>query len=489
LTVLLSEVGQRQIEAGWYVQDSWRMTRKLTLTYGLRYELYTPRKEVADRQANFDPTVPRGAVVLAGPDAPCGRALRCTDYKDFAPRMGFAYQVSPKFVVRGAYGFFYDDYAVHGFGGTSGLMYQPPFTWSSSITTPITAPTNRLEDGIPPVITIPVTNGKVLPVAGVLYTTTYQNPYGKNAYVQQRNFTVENQLTKDLALTASYVGNKGTRLMYRSDLNQALPGPGDVQSRRPFPAWPQITSMFHEAQSSYNGLQVKAQQRMAHGFLFLAGYTYAKSMDDGKGEGSVHQSAYNRKADRARSDWDVTHRFVYSSTYELPFGHGKRFASSMGGAGSKLLEGWNINAILQLSSGLPFTPSLATPVANTGTSSRPNRIGSGVLSNRTPNLWFDPTAFTTPALYSFGNDGRNILTGPGTHQIDVNFAKTTYLSKEQTRFLQLRVECFNLFNTPQFNQPNASIGSPTVGTISSAGDPANFTRTSRQIQLALKFYF
>src|SRR5216684_3134211 len=217
LTVLLSEVGQRQIEAGWYVQDSWRATGKLSLTFGLRYELYTPRVEVADRQANFDPTVPGGAVVLASSGAPCGRALRCTDFKDFAPRFGFAYQASSKFVIRGAYGFFYDDYAVHGFGGTSGLMYQPPFTWSSSITTPITQPTNRLEDGIPPVITIPVTNGRVLPVQGVLYTSTYQNPYGKNSYVQQRNLTIERQLTKDLVLTASYVGNKGTRNMFRSD--------------------------------------------------------------------------------------------------------------------------------------------------------------------------------------------------------------------------------------------------------------------------------
>ena len=161
-------------------------SNKLTLTFGLRHELYTPRVEVANRQANFDPTVAGGAVVLASPSAPCGRALRCTDYKDFAPRFGFAYQVNSKLVVRGAYGFFYDDYAVHGFGGTSGLMYQPPFTWSSSITTPITSPTNRLEDGIPPVITIPVTNGRVLPVSGVLYTSSYQNPHGKNAYVQQR---------------------------------------------------------------------------------------------------------------------------------------------------------------------------------------------------------------------------------------------------------------------------------------------------------------
>jgi hypothetical protein len=234
---------------------------------------------------------------------------------------------------------------------------------------------------------------------------------------------------------------------------------------------------------------VKTQQRLAHGLVFLAGYTWAKSMDDGKGEGSVVQDVYNRKGDRGPSDWNVAHRFVLSSTYELPFGPGKPIGANLGKFASKLVEGWSLNGIAQLSTGLPFTPGLATPVANTGTSSRPNCVANATLSNPTPNRWFDPSAFTTPALYTFGNCGRNTLTGPGTHQIDVNLEKTTYLSADRGRFLQLRLETFNLLNSPQFNNPNSSIGSPTVATISSAGDPANFTRTSRQIQLALKFYF
>jgi hypothetical protein len=247
--------------------------------------------------------------------------------------------------------------------------------------------------------------------------------------------------------------------------------------------------MFNDGQSSYNSLQMKAQQRLAYGFRFLAGYTFAKAMDDGKGEGSVVQDAYNRKGDRGRSDWDVTHRFVFSSTYELPFGRGKRIGGGLGTFGSKLVEGWNINGIVQLSTGLPLTPTLATPLANTGTSSRPNCIGNPILSSPTPNRWFDASAFGTPLLYTFGNCGRNTFNGPGTHQVDVNFEKTTYVSGDRSRYVQFRVEMFNLFNTPQFNNPNISIGSPTVATISSAGDPANFTRTSRQIQMALKFYF
>jgi hypothetical protein len=156
--------------------------------------------------------------------------------------------------------------------------------------------------------------------------------------------------------------------------------------------------MLQQGQSSYNALQVKAQQRLSHGFMFLAGYTYGKSLDDGQGESNVTQNAYYRKGDRGRSGWDMTHRFVFSSTNELPFGPGKLLGGNLTGIAAKLAGGWNINGILTLSTGFPFTVGLATPMANTGTSSRANCIASGVLSNPTPNRWFDPTAFATPAL-------------------------------------------------------------------------------------------
>src|SRR5260370_36750071 len=140
-------------------------------------------------------------------------------------------------------------------------------------------------------------------------------------------------------------------------------------------------------------------------------------MDDGKGEGSVVQDAYNRKGDRGPSDWNVAHRFVLSSTYELPFGPGKPIGATLGKFASKLVEGWSMNGIVQLSTGLPFTPSLATPVANTGSSSRPNCVADAALCNLGPNRWFDGSAFTTPALYTCCNRGRSTLFGPGTRQM------------------------------------------------------------------------
>ena len=483
LAVINNPVGQRQVEMGAYIQDTWKITRRLTLTLGLRYELFTPRTEVYDRQANFDPTYPGGAVVVASDSAPCGRALRCTDYKDFAPRVGLAFQVDPKTVIRTGYGINYDDYAVHAFGGiTTGLMINPPFWRGQAIINSITTPTNRLEDGVPPVASVPVTNGRVTPVPGLLFQTKYQNPYGRNAYVQQWNFTVERELAIDLLAALSYVGNKGTRLMYTSNINQAEPGPGPIADRRPLPAWADITSMYMDGLSNFNSLQAKLVKRFSHGYTFLVGYTWSKSIDDARGEASTPMIVRNRRLDRARSDYDVTHRFILSGTFELG-------GNNINGPARHIIGGWMMSPILTLQSGLPFTPSLVASVANTGTFSRPDRLSSGELDNPTADRWFDPAAFATPRLYTFGNSGRNILTGPGTYQLDISFQKTVYFSENRNRNLQFRAEFFNLSNTPQLNNPDAAIGSPTVGRILAAGDRANFSRTSRQIQFGLKFYF
>ena len=490
LSVINNPVGQRQIEMGIYIHDTWKAASNFTLALGLRYELFTPRVEVADRQANFDPTYPGGAVVVASDSAPCGRALRCLDGGNLAPRFGFAYQIAKNMVIRGGYGISYDDYAVHAFGGiTTGLMINPPFWRGQAIINAITTPTNRLEDGVPPVVSVPVSDGRVVPVPGLLYQTKYQNPHGKNSYVQQWNLTMEHELFTDLLTTITYVGNKGTRNMYTSNINQAYPGPGAVAARRPFPAWPDITTMFMDGLSNYNSLQAKLQKRFSRGVSFLTGYTWSKSIDNAKGEAGAPMIVRNLKADRARSDWDINHRFIFSGTLELPFGPGKPIGRDATGVVRKMIEGWMVNPIIVMQTGLPFTPALVASVANTGTFSRPDRISTGKLETRTVDRWFDPTAFTTPALFTFGNSGRNILTGPGTRQVDVSFLKTTSFSADGARSLQFRAEFFNLFNTPQFNNPDVNIGSPNAGRILGAGDPANFTRTSRQIQLGLKLYF
>ncbi len=285
------------------------------------------------------------------------------------------------------------------------------------------------------------------------------------------------------------VANKGTRMMYTSNINQADPGPGAIAARRPFSAWADITSMYMDGMSNFNSLQAKMQKRFSHGYTFLAGYTWSKSIDNARGEAGTPMIVKNTNLDRARSDYDVRQRFILSGTFELPFGKGKPVGSDLRGLAGALAEGWMMSPIFSWQTGLPFTPTLVTSVANTGTFSRPDRLADGTLENRTADRWFDPSAFATPAIYTFGNAGRNILTGPGTCQLDISFQKTIYFGENRSRNLQFRAEFFNLANTPQLNNPDAGIGSPTVGRITSAGDRANFSRTSRQIQFGLKFYF
>jgi len=216
-----------------------------------------------------------------------------------------------------------------------------------------------------------------------------------------------------------------------------------------------------------------------------AAYTYSHAIDYASGDFGAGVNAYNRRSDRGNADAHVPHRLVASWTWALPF----RAAGRM----NLLLGGWQLNGILSLFNGLPFSVNSATNTLNNGGGSRasvlPGAKGALPVNQRTIAQWFNIAAFTAPGPQQFGNTGRNILTGPGTAQADMSVFKDFFLSADQRRRLQFRAESFNVSNTPQFNNPAASIGSAGVGTISAAGAPLTFQRTSREIQLALKLYF
>jgi hypothetical protein len=235
-------------------------------------------------------------------------------------------------------------------------------------------------------------------------------------------------------------------------------------------------------------MQFRAEKRTSHGLTFLTSYTWAHNLgnvwDLG---GSEAQDYYDRSADRGSTAFDIRHRVVVSYDWELPFGKGKPFLNGASGATSKVVGGWHFGGIVTMQSGEPFTPESAISTVNTGGGSRPDRICNGRLSHRTVDEWFDPSCFVTPALYTYGNSGVGILAGPGTHQFDLSLMKDTHI--DEARYVEFRGEFFNVFNTPQFNLPNACIGCAGAGEIGSAGIPPNFFRTSRQIQFALKFYF
>ena len=230
------------------------------------------------------------------------------------------------------------------------------------------------------------------------------------------------------------------------------------------------------------------------GFDFQGAYAYAHSIDNSSGNsnGVGIQNPANLRLYRGNSDFDIRHNLVLSWSYELPFGRGKRFATGARTASCRrVIGGWRLNGIDTLShADRPFTPVMVSSLLNSGSAGQwPNRIGSGHGRNRTIQRWYNPADFVSPGNYTFGNSGRNILFGPGTKQFDLSMFKEFYFSEKPDKHLQFRAEAFNVLNTPQFNNPNAQIGNPAAGTITSAGAPLLFQRTSRQIQLALKLYW
>ncbi|HWD98534.1 MAG TPA: hypothetical protein VG345_05845, partial [Bryobacteraceae bacterium] len=471
---LLVWPGIRGIETGWYVADDWRATSKLTLNIGLRWEYYSPYSEVANRIANFNPATDK--LMLAGQNGVSSTAGVGSDWNDYSPRLGFAYQLLNHTVLRGGIGLFYNP---NGNGGALlRLNRQAPFGPVNSTSPGDEFLGPRVSDGFPPTPTIDfaVANnptGNVIGIPGNI----------KQAYAEQFNFTVEQEVSPWKTLfKAAYVGNLGRRLGTTWNPNQPVPGPGATTPRRPFysalPTLGDITYYTSDGLSSYHAFQFTAEKRLSAGLTGLVGYTLAHSIDDvatdfGGGSGTP-QDPRCRFCDRGNSAFDMRQRFTASFTYQLPGFHSRGFVGAV-------LGGWQINGILQSQTGLPFTPGLQTATVNTGTGSRPDRIASGVLSNPTINLWFNPAAFATPAQYVYGNAGRDILFGPGRTNLDASLFKDFHPVERLTA--QFRFESFNILNHPQFGQPNASIGNGAVGTITSTvGNP-------RQMQVALRLVF
>src|SRR5215510_6754047 len=478
---LLAWVGIRGTEYSAYVADDWRATRKLTLNIGLRYELDTPYSEVANRWANFDPKT--ATVLIAGRNGVSESAGVNTFKKGFAPRFGFAYQLGARTVVRGGAGVFWNT-AGHG-GNTLRLQRHVPFGPIYSFSPGNFFVTRRVSDGFP---VIPPLNPALAdnPSGGVIGVIPTYRP----GYAEQFNLTIQHELPSSLLLKASYVGNLGRHLDTNFNLNQAVPGAGAVNNRRPFfgvrPTLADVTWAVSDGLAAYHAFQFSAEKRLTYGLSGLLSYTWGHSIDTvgqnfgGGADGPLPQDPRNRNADRGNSPFDIRHRLTVAWNYSLPFGKGRRWLSG-GGPAEYALGGWQINGISTFQTGLPFTPTANSATVNTGTGSRPDRTGDGKLSNPTVDRWFDISAFKTPAQFTYGNSGRNILYGPGRVNFDFSLFKQFRVTEILN--LQFRTEFFNLFNTPQFDLPNAAIGASNAGTITGVvGSP-------RQIQFGLKLAF
>ncbi len=461
-------------EYGGFAQDQWRATTRLTVNIGLRYDLFTPPAERYDRQSDFVPGP--GTIAIAGQGGVSAGILNVRK-NDFAPRIGLAYRLGEKTVVRSAYGLYY--FNEQGTGGSARLFIDYPFAQAYSVSCSATVPCLTTATGIPNTLS-----------SANLPTVVYIPRQNPTATMQQWNLTVERQMTPSLVVRGAYVGSRGNHLSISLDEDVAVPGAGAIPARRPYPQYATIASYEPIGISTYHALELSAEKRFSKGMSFLAAYTFSKALDEGGGGNSASaesrvnvQNPRDVKTEYGLADFNYPQRFTLSAIYDLPFGRGRQYLTNASRVLDGVAGGWELTSIVTAQDGPPGTVTMATSTSNTGTAQYPNRVCNGNLSDsqRTIQRWYDPTCFAAPALYTFGNAGRNIVIAPGLVSWDLGAHKDFRIT-ERTG-LTLRGEFFNVLNKANFGYPNLSIGSLAAGTITSV------VTTGRQIQLALRLHW
>jgi Carboxypeptidase regulatory-like domain/TonB-dependent Receptor Plug Domain len=468
-----------------FFQDDWKVNSRLTLNLGLRYDVFTPDTEIRNRLANFNWNTL--SYVYAGVNGVGPSAGIQTRYGNLGPRFGFAYDVSGsgKTILRGGYGIVYFP---DPFSASDELGQQPPFTVSQTFSSPATYPPGSAfipcttsTTGCLAVINNPFPQGVTTVPPSVTTNTATLNAAApaiigheaKNLtpYMESWNLDIERQLTSSSMLEVAYAGSRGIHLTYAYNPDEIQPGTGSQASRRLIQPLNNVSTwvqLDERNMSNFHSLQVKYTKRYQYGLTALLSYTWGRSLDyggsaaSGGGATGNPQTVTNLKAGYGLSGFDQQHRFVGNFTYELPFGAGRTWLKN--GFASYIVGGWELDGIVTLATGLPFTVYLNSGV-NNGAPSWPNRIGSGVLAHQDPAHWFDTSAFVAPPPNTYGNSGRGILYGPGTSNWDLSVQRQFRLIERAT--LRFRLDAFNSFNTPNFGEPNANIGSPTAGQITS----------------------
>ena len=472
----------RTNELDFYVKDDWRITKTLTLNLGLHYEVNTPFTEAHNYWANFNPVTAQQ--LIAGQNGVNAQANINTDYKAIGPRVAFAWQLTPKTVFRGGYGIFYDPQG--NAGSNIRQERQPPFDFVVNVTeSGNDVPSLFVSQGFPIVTTAPS-----LSSGPQLYALKGVTPNYRNAQVQQFNFSVQRELSKDIVVTLGSVSSAGAHLSWAPNLDLPTPGAGSISARRPYaavlPGVSTITWLESAGNSFFSSMQASLEKRLNKGLYLLANWTWAHGLDnaggDGGANGPIPQDPLNRRADWASSNSDIRHRVNIAGTYQLPFGPGRTFAQGHAVLDA-LMRDWELGGIVVMQSGLPYTVTVPGSPSNTGGSSRANPV-NGVNPIPTPQsitAWFNPAAFATPAAYTWGTLGRNSLNGPAIYNIDATVSRNFRMGEK--RNLAFRWEMFNVVNHPQFGTPNATAGVGGAGTITTT------QRANRQMQVAIKFAF
>jgi hypothetical protein len=512
-----------------FLQDDWKVSRKLTLNLGLRWDYESPRTDRFNELANFDYHAAsplkapglnlHGGLTFVGVNGnPRGQWDR--DLDNFAPRVGFAYQATNKSVVRGGFGVFYaPNFAGTGTAATpfglSGFQATTDFvgTLDGGLT-----PYRYLRDPFPDGIARPPGSSQELATL-VGQAIGFVDRGNVTPYGLQWNLSIQHQLPWNLLLETAYVGSRGVKigatrqfnalpdadLALGDALRAQVPNPfyGQIatgalstptvaraQLLLPYPQFQGVTAAFSSfGNSSYHSGQAKLERRFARGFGLLATYTFSKLLDDVTGAWAGEtvatggfQDWNNLRPDKSVSALDTTHRVTVGGVWELPFGKGKRLAHS--GVRAALAGGWQANAIWNWNSGNVLGLTATNTTFSQGGGQRPNWNGrSAVLDTRNVDHWFDVSAFTQPPPYQFGNAPRTVpgLRSDGVANLDFSAVKNNRIADRVN--LQLRVEWFNFTNHPRFDLPNSAIGSPGVGQVTAQ---ANRPRT---LQVALKMIF
>jgi hypothetical protein len=495
---LVGSYRQRQFFA--YVQDDFHVSSKLTLNLGVRWEFATPRWERDNVLSNFNPAT--NSIVTAKNGGIYDRTLVNPDYRDWAPRIGLAYSLNPKTVIRSGYGISYVH--LNRLGSADELGINGPQVNQVTInqSTPAGNPNFiSTANSFPAGLNGPANFNPVN--ANIAYI-----PAGTRwPYVQTWFLSMQRELVKNTVLEVTYSGNHSSRLPIVADFNQALANqPGQtlgIQPRRPDQSFGAITWVDPAGISAYNGLSARLEHRFSNGLYFLNSFTWSKALGDseqaletpsvGGNSAANPQNIYNLQAERGPSSYDVSLINVTSLVYQLPFGKGRKFGSQWNGVLDRVLGGWEINTINTANTGLPINVQYTPAAANDVTGRipdyrglavmRPNVIGNptGLQAGDPLNHYFDSTAFQVPSPGSpFGNLGRNAFRTPGLNQWDLGVDKKFTI--RENIGLQFRSEFFNVLNHTNFTFPDANISDAAFGTIRS-------TYPARQIQFALKLMF
>jgi outer membrane receptor protein involved in Fe transport len=481
-----------------YFQDDWRVTPRLTLNLGLRYEVEGVFRSPRRDQVGFD--MRTGELLLSERIADRGyiedfyRTIRPdvryrfvpqdypydADTNNLAPRVGLAYRVRERLVIRAGFGITYAAPALPQMANAN--VFTPNDLrgqWTASPSRPlITQPNGTLiPAGWNPEGRGSFESTVAFPTALALNPFIERNlPYGYN---QQWTFGVQTQLTPNTILESTYLGSRGVHLISHVNVNFTDPAPGGVQARLPYPTYSRLHTRLGRNNSYYHALGLKLERKLRQGLMLLTSYTWAKSLDTAStfNDSNLWTDPRNQLAtSKGPSDFDARHRLVAAYSFELPFGPGRRWGPDWSGAVKLLLAGWGVRGITQFQSGFWYSPSMALGRSNYCAAScvaRPDRIADGNLDNaaRTLNRYWDPDAFVLPATAAprAGNAGRSILLGPGINNWDLGIFKG-FSIRERLR-AELVYEAFNAFNHTQFGTPGASRDASSFGVITGARDP------------------